>query len=302
MNGLLFDLRQQLRAGGCQPTLGVAHGGRAVAVERTKVAKAFHERVAERERLGQPDERVVDRGVTVRMKAAHHVAHDLGALPGFRAARQSLLPHGVEDAPLHRLQAVPDVRQRARRDHRQRVVEVARLRRFVQRNHGVAGIRSRDDVNAALRRIEEWGTPACARGFACPSDGTFGHRVRCLRRVSCEAASGMAPRGGVTGGGRGDRLCCQATTDHAAGCRGHRATRPGPSRSRPRRAPLVWRNTARGSSGRVATACQAGGCAGSRGPSAGPATHGSPRRPRAEGAGRHRSGRAGCSAKSLTGM
>ena len=67
------------------------------------------------------------------MVAAHHVADDLGALAVLGVGSQVLLPHRVEDAALHRLQAVADVGQRARRDDRQRVVEVARLRRFVQR-------------------------------------------------------------------------------------------------------------------------------------------------------------------------
>ena len=67
------------------------------------------------------------------MVAAHHVADDLRALPVLGVGRQVLLPHRVEDAALHRLQAVAHVGQRARGDDRQRVVEVARLRRLVQR-------------------------------------------------------------------------------------------------------------------------------------------------------------------------
>ena len=68
------------------------------------------------------------------MVAAHHVADDLGALAMLGVGGQVLLPHRVEDAALHRLQAVADVGQRAGGDDRERVVEIAGLRRLVQRD------------------------------------------------------------------------------------------------------------------------------------------------------------------------
>jgi hypothetical protein len=70
----------------------------------------------------------------MRMEAAHHVADDLRALAMLRIGRQSLLPHRVQDAALDGFQSVADIGQRAGRDDRQRVVEVARLRRFMERD------------------------------------------------------------------------------------------------------------------------------------------------------------------------
>ena len=72
------------------------------------------------------------------MVAAHHVADDLRALAVLHVRREVLLPHREEDAALHRLETVADVRQRARGDDRQRVIEIARLRRVVQRDVGGA--------------------------------------------------------------------------------------------------------------------------------------------------------------------
>ena len=109
----LLDLGQHLVADAREPALGVAHGGRAVAVERSEVAGAVHERIAERERLRHPDERFVERGVAMRVIAAHDVADDLGALAVLGVGGQVLLPHRVQDAALNRLQAVANVRQRA---------------------------------------------------------------------------------------------------------------------------------------------------------------------------------------------
>ncbi len=63
------------RAGGGEPDLGVPRRGGTV-VQRAEVAVAVDERHAQGEVLGQPDERVVDRGVTVRVEPAHDVADD----------------------------------------------------------------------------------------------------------------------------------------------------------------------------------------------------------------------------------
>ena len=133
-DGRLIDFGEKLVADARQAAFGVAHRRRAVAVERAEVAGAVHERIAERERLRHPHQRFVERRVAVGMVAAHDVADDLRALAVLDVGGQVLLPHRVENAALHGLEAVADVRQRARRDDRERVVEIARLRRLVQRD------------------------------------------------------------------------------------------------------------------------------------------------------------------------
>ena len=60
--------------------LGVAHRRRVVAVDRAEVALPVDQRVAQREVLRHAHERVVDRGVAVRVVLAHHVADDARAL------------------------------------------------------------------------------------------------------------------------------------------------------------------------------------------------------------------------------
>ena len=138
VDGVLVDLHEQLVAQPREPAFGVAHRRGVVAVERSEVTRPVNQRVAHGEGLRDAHEGVVDRRVAVRMVAAHHVADDLRALPVLGVGRQVLLPHRVEDAALHRLEAVADVRQRARRDDRQRVVEVPGLRRLVERNDVMA--------------------------------------------------------------------------------------------------------------------------------------------------------------------
>ena len=134
---VLIDLDQHLIAEPREPAFRVAHRRGVVAVERSEVARAVDQRIAQRERLRHAHERLVERGVAVRVIRAHHVANHLRALAVLGVGGQVLLPHRVEDAALHRLEAVAHVGQRARRDDRQRVVQIARLRRFVER-YGIA--------------------------------------------------------------------------------------------------------------------------------------------------------------------
>ena len=133
-DGRLLDLAEHFVADAREAALGVTHGGGAVAVERSEVAGPVDERVAQRKRLRHAHERFVEGRVAVRMVAAHDVADDFRALAMLGVGGQVLLPHRVEDAALHRLEPVAHVGQRARRDDRERVVEIAGLRGFVQRD------------------------------------------------------------------------------------------------------------------------------------------------------------------------
>ncbi len=107
-----------------QPALGVAHGRRVVAVDGTEVALPVDQRVAQREVLRHPDERVVDRHVAVRMVFPHHVADDARALHVRAVEDDVRLVHRVQDAAMDRLQPVADVRKRPADDHAHRVIEV----------------------------------------------------------------------------------------------------------------------------------------------------------------------------------
>ena len=118
------EVAQHLRGDPRQPRLRVAHRGGGIVVDRAKVALAVDELVAHRELLGHAHERVVDRGVAVRVIVAHHLADDLCALGVGASGAEAELVHRVEHAAMNRLQAVAHVGQRAADDHRHRVVEV----------------------------------------------------------------------------------------------------------------------------------------------------------------------------------
>ena len=97
-----------------EPRLGVTVGRGRVAVDRTEVAVALDQRVAEREVLSHSHHRAVNRAVAVRMVSAEHVADRRRGLAEGPVGGQVILVHGPEDSPLARLHAVPDVGPRAR--------------------------------------------------------------------------------------------------------------------------------------------------------------------------------------------
>ena len=123
-DGLFVDVREELHRHPREPGLGVPHRPRRIAVHAAEVSLPVDQGVAEAEVLRHPHQRLVHRDVSMRMVPAHHVADEAGALLVRPVGAQPHLRRAVEDAPLHRLQPVADIRQRPADDDRHRVVQV----------------------------------------------------------------------------------------------------------------------------------------------------------------------------------
>jgi hypothetical protein len=124
---VLIDTAQHLDGYRSEPALGVAHRSRRVVARRAEVALTVDERKPHRPRLGKAHQGVVDRGVAVRVVLPHHVADDPAALRVTAVGPVATVVHRVQDATVHRLESVANIRQRARDDDRHRVVEEAAL-------------------------------------------------------------------------------------------------------------------------------------------------------------------------------
>ena len=103
--------------------LGVTHGRRRIAFDRTEVSLAIDERFAHRPGLGHVDERGVNHRLAVRVIVTARVTANLGALPVLPVREEREIVHRIEDAALRRLQPIARIRQRARDDDRHRVIE-----------------------------------------------------------------------------------------------------------------------------------------------------------------------------------
>ena len=153
----LLDLVEQIHRQRRQARLGVAVGGRRVAVERAEVAVAVDQRDAHRERLRHAHHRFVAGESPCGWNlpsTSPTIGRRLAEL-GVRVEVQVGV-HRVENPPLHRLEAVAHIGERARGDDADRVVQVAPLRLEHQRRVG----RRRRIVATAAARARR----ACGRG------------------------------------------------------------------------------------------------------------------------------------------
>ena len=136
---VLVEIVHHRHAEVMEARLGVSHGRRGVAFHRAEVALAVHQQLAHRPRLAHVHEGRVNRLVAVRVEVTHRFPDDLGAFHVGLPGRNAELAHGVEDAPLGRLQAVAHVGQSAGNDHRHRVFQ-ERLGKFLGDVDGLDGI------------------------------------------------------------------------------------------------------------------------------------------------------------------
>ena len=142
VDGVFVDVVEQRHGGSGQAAFGVAHGRRRIAVDRAEIALPVDQHQAHGEILRHAHQRVVDRLVAVRVIFAHHVADHARRLDVFLVGRVALLVHRIEDAAVHRLQAVAHVGQRARHDHAHGVIEIAALHLLGDRDRAHVGGRA----------------------------------------------------------------------------------------------------------------------------------------------------------------
>ncbi len=79
IDGLFVQIFQQRGVDAREPRFGVPVSRGRIAVHRTEVALAIHQRIAQREILRHANQRVVDRRVAVRMVVSQHFADDARA-------------------------------------------------------------------------------------------------------------------------------------------------------------------------------------------------------------------------------
>ncbi|MCY1225950.1 hypothetical protein D9M72_381630 [compost metagenome] len=107
-----------------QADFGISHGRGVIAVDRTEIALAVDQHVAQREILRHADDGVVDSGIAVRVVLTDHVTDDTGRLLVRPVPVVVELVHRVQHAPVHRFQAVPHIGKRAPDNHAHGVVEI----------------------------------------------------------------------------------------------------------------------------------------------------------------------------------
>ena len=174
VDGVLVDVGHQLVGEPGHARLGVTHRRGVVAVDRTEVALPVHQQVAQRERLRHAHQGVVHRLVAVRVVLTDHVTDDARRLVVRLVAVRAQFVHREQHAAVHRLEAVPHVRERAPHDHAHGVVEVAAA-------HLVFEIDG-DDFLGGLGHSDVFGWRAARRPGTPPKDACGSSRGKRKRR------------------------------------------------------------------------------------------------------------------------
>jgi hypothetical protein len=175
VDGVLVDIGEHVERHRGETALRVASGGRWF-VERTEVALRMDERMAQRERLAHAHERVVDRGVAMRVVLAHYLAGDSRALHRRAIGKGAQVVHAPEDATVDGLEPVARVGKRTRHDDGHRVVEerafhlLLDLDRFDRAEGGAGGLAVVRRCGVAHREVWflSWGGLLRCRGTARP--------------------------------------------------------------------------------------------------------------------------------------
>ncbi len=123
----LVDVCKQLVRNPRHSHLGVTHRRRRISVNRSEVALSVDKHGAHGEWLCHSDDRVVDRGVAVRVVFTDHITDDAGRFLVRLVVIVTELAHGIKNTPVHRLQSVPHIGQGTSDNYAHRVVEIGLL-------------------------------------------------------------------------------------------------------------------------------------------------------------------------------
>ena len=176
VDGVLVEVFQEFGRDPRKARLGVAHGGGLVAVHGAVVPLTVDQRQAHGEGLRHAHHGVVDRLAAVGVVVAHHVADDMRGFPVRAVPLVAVVAHRIEDAAVHRLEAVAHVGQRARHDHAHGVIEIRTPHLLLDGDRRHVGRRGR---RRRFGSQGELGLVAQSRGlFTARSRGGYGRRAQ----------------------------------------------------------------------------------------------------------------------------
>ena len=162
---ILFDIPQHFHGDLAHPHFRVPHGSRRIPVHRTEVPVAVHHQIPGGEILGQTHDGIVHRRIPMGMVFTQNIAHDTGGFFIGLVGQHPCLIHGIEDASMDRLQAVPHIRQSPLDNDAHGIVDIAFLHLvfYIDGNDFARG----DGLLVVLLIIHVLTLPSCAsrRGY-----------------------------------------------------------------------------------------------------------------------------------------
>ena len=124
---IFVDIGQQLFREALHTALGIPARRGGVAVDVAEVALPLDQRIAHGKVLRETNQRIIDRGIAVRMVFTHHFADDAGALDGGVRFAEPELAHRVQDAAVHRLETVTHIRDGTADVDAERILQICSM-------------------------------------------------------------------------------------------------------------------------------------------------------------------------------
>src|SRR5699024_4730417 len=127
VHGVLLDVGEHLAGDLGHTGFGITVGSRGGAVHGTEVALAIHQGIPQAEILGLTDHGVVDGSVAVGLVGGQHGTYGVGGFAVGMLGVGAALVRGVQDAPVHGLEAFAHSGQRAGNNDRHGIVQEGRF-------------------------------------------------------------------------------------------------------------------------------------------------------------------------------
>ena len=134
-----FNIAEQFIGNAFHTALGITVSRRRVAVDRPEVALPFHQRRTHGEILRHTHQRIVNRGVAVRMVITKHFTHHFGTLHRGVGFGQPHLTHGVKDTAVTGFHAVADIRDGTADIDTQRVLQIRSMHDILDIHKNIIG-------------------------------------------------------------------------------------------------------------------------------------------------------------------
>ncbi len=132
VNRTLPQLGQQQIGIAGQARLGVTHGGEGFGIiRRTPVALAVHQRIAIGKWLRHQHHGFITGTVTMGMEFTQYITDGTSRFLEFGTCLEAQIRHGINNTPLHRFEAVTDMRQGAIENNVHRIIEIRLLTKFL---------------------------------------------------------------------------------------------------------------------------------------------------------------------------
>ena len=131
IDGVFANVAHHFHGQRRQTGLRVTHSCGAVVTAGAEVTLTVDKRIAHGPRLRHAHHGVVNSAVAVRVVVTHRVRNRLCGLHIAALRAVAVVEHGVENAAVHRLETITDLRQRTANNHAHGVVDIARLHLFI---------------------------------------------------------------------------------------------------------------------------------------------------------------------------